>query len=101
MKKKSVRPEPKSIGAKPAITRPATPAVETPPAESALARHPAAYAAASILLVVPCFWQSRLQAGDLSSHIYNAWLAQLIAHGQAPGLFIAPQKTNVLFDWIL
>jgi hypothetical protein len=53
------------------------------------------------LLLVPCFWQSRLQLGDLSSHIYNAWLAQLIGSGRAPGLVIAPQTTNVLFDLML
>ena len=45
-----------------------------------------AYFVVSGLLLVPCYWQSRLQAGDLSSHIYNAWLAELIAKGQAPGL---------------
>jgi hypothetical protein len=59
------------------------------------------YAAATLLLLVPCFWQPRLQAGDLSSHIYNAWLAQLIGHGQANRLTMAPQTTNVLFDWLL
>ena len=36
------------------------------------------YAGLSVLLLSPCYWQPRLQAGDLSSHIYNAWLAQLI-----------------------
>ncbi len=59
------------------------------------------YALISILLLVPCFWQSRLQAGDLSSHVYNAWLAQLIESGRAPGLSIVFQSTNVLFDLIL
>ena len=39
--------------------------------------------------------------GDLSSHIYNTWLAQLIGSGRAPGLAIVPQTTNVLFDLIL
>ena len=53
------------------------------------------------MLLVPCYWQSRLQLGDLSSHIYNAWLAQLIESGRAPGLAIAPQTTNVLFDLML
>jgi hypothetical protein len=53
------------------------------------------------LLLVPCYWQSHLQLGDLSSHIYNAWLAQLIQSGQAPGLTIVPQTTNILFDLIL
>jgi hypothetical protein len=59
------------------------------------------YAAASVLLLIPCFWQSRLQAGDLSSHIYNAWLAQLIETGRAQGLTMARQTTNVLFDLLL
>jgi hypothetical protein len=49
-------------------------------------------------LVIPCFWHQRIEAGDLASHVYNAWLAQLIAKGQAPGLYVAPQWTNVLFD---
>jgi len=59
------------------------------------------YVLASAGLLIPCFWQSRLQAGDLGSHIYNAWLAELIRHGQAPGLSIVPQTTNVLFDFLL
>ena len=57
--------------------------------------------AASILVLVPCFWQSRIQAGDLSSHLYNAWLAQLIERGQAPGLNLARQSNNILFDLVL
>jgi len=59
------------------------------------------YALASAAMLVPCFWQSRIQAGDLGSHIYNAWLAELIRQGRAPGLTIVPQKTNVLFDLLL
>jgi len=59
------------------------------------------YAAASAAILIPCFWQSRLQAGDLASHLYNAWLAGLVEHGQAPGLAIARQTTNVLFDLLL
>lgn len=55
----------------------------------------------SLLLVLPCFWQSRIQSIDLSSHIYNAWLASLISHNQAPGLWIAHQSNNVLFDFML
>jgi hypothetical protein len=55
----------------------------------------------SLLLLAPCFWQARIQAGDLSSHLYNAWLAQLIARGQAPGLTLAAQSNNVLFDLML
>jgi len=55
----------------------------------------------SLVFLLPCFWQSRIQSIDLSSHIYNAWLASLIAQNQAPGLWIARQSTNVLFDLML
>ena len=54
--------------------------------------------AISLLLLVPCFWHRRIEAGDLASHVYNAWLAQLIEHGQAPGLYLARQWNNVLVD---
>jgi hypothetical protein len=59
------------------------------------------YLLISLLLLLPCYWQPRLQAGDLSSHVYNAWLAQLIESGRADGLTIVRQTTNVLFDLIL
>src|SRR6266404_3477525 len=55
----------------------------------------------SLILLVPCFWQRRIQAGDLSSHIYNSWLAEQIELGKAPGLTIVPLTTNVLFDLLL
>jgi hypothetical protein len=54
--------------------------------------------ALSVLIVVPCFWHRHIEAGDLASHVYNAWLAQLIAKGQAPGLYIVHQWNNVLCD---
>jgi hypothetical protein len=60
-----------------------------------------AFVLASIPLLAPCFWQTRVQAGDLASHSYNAWLALLIDAGRAPGLALARQSTNVLFDWLL
>ena len=44
--------------------------------------------AISIAMIVPCLWHRRIEAGDLASHVYNAWLAQLIEKGQAPGLYI-------------
>jgi hypothetical protein len=75
-----------------------------PPAEGRLARFGRkreAFLAASALLLIPCAWHSRLQAGDLGSHIYNAWLGQLIREGRAPGLSIVFQSSNVLFDLIL
>lgn len=59
------------------------------------------YPALSALLLAPCYWQPRIQAGDLSSHIYNSWLAQLIESGHAQGLVVAHQTTNVLFDLLL
>jgi hypothetical protein len=55
----------------------------------------------SVLVLIPCFWQARIEAGDLSSHIYNAWLVVLIKRGSAPGLSIASQWTNVIFDYFL
>jgi hypothetical protein len=59
------------------------------------------YAVLSLLLLLPVYWQPRIQAGDLSSHIYNAWLAQLIETGRAQGLVIVTQSTNILFDLML
>ncbi len=59
------------------------------------------YGPASLALLIPCYWQPRIQAGDLSSHIYNAWLAQLIESGRASGLLIVRQTTNILFDLLL
>jgi hypothetical protein len=55
----------------------------------------------SVVLVVPCVWHPRIEAGDLASHVYNVWLTQLIGKGQAPGLYIARQWHNVLFDLTL
>jgi len=55
----------------------------------------------SAVLVIPCFWQSRIQAGDLSSHIYNAWLHALISQGSVKGLRVVRQSNNVLFDFAL
>jgi hypothetical protein len=55
-------------------------------------------AAISAALLVPCYWHAQIEAGDLASHVYNGWLAQLIERGQAPGLYVARQWDNVLFD---
>jgi hypothetical protein len=52
----------------------------------------------SALVIVPCLWHRHIEAGDLGSHVYNAWLAQLIGNGQAPGLYLAPEWNNILFD---
>src|ERR1700732_5383197 len=54
--------------------------------------------AISALVLVPCFWHRRIAAGDLASHMYNAWLAQLIERGQVTGLWLDTRWNNVLFD---
>jgi hypothetical protein len=55
----------------------------------------------SALLVIPCLWHRHIEAGDLASHTYNAWLSELIAKGEAPGLYFVRQWNNVLFDLAL
>jgi len=55
----------------------------------------------SLLLLIPCTWHRRIEAGDLGSHVYNAWLAQLIGKGQAPGLYLVNRWDNVLFDMMV
>jgi hypothetical protein len=64
-------------------------------------RFPAIALAISVALAAPCFWQPRIQAGDLSSHLYNAWLAILIEQGRAPGLTLSSQWTNALTSLVL
>ena len=68
---------------------------------AALGRSRWLYVLVSLLLLAPCYWQPRVEAGDLSSHIYNSWLAQLIESGHVQGLAIVGQSTNVLFDLLL
>jgi hypothetical protein len=55
----------------------------------------------SAAMLIPCFWQRHIQAGDLASHVYNAWLAQLAGEGKAPGVYTVWQAKNVLFDLML
>jgi len=55
----------------------------------------------SILVLIPCFWQKHIGFCDMASHVYNAWLASLIQHGQAPGLYLVHQWNDVLFDILL
>jgi len=57
--------------------------------------------AISALILTPCFWHREIVAADLGSHLYNAWLVQLIRRGQAPGLSIVPLRTNAAFDLLL
>jgi len=55
----------------------------------------------SLTVLIPCFWHQEIVSSDLGSHLYNAWLAQLIRRGELPGLWLAPQHTNVFFDYLL
>jgi hypothetical protein len=59
----------------------------------------------SVGLVIPCFWQPIVSSVDLQSHLYNAWLAELIRGGSIRGLWIGHQSTNLvvdmLFSWLL
>jgi len=71
------------------------------PARDFLARTPVRVGLVSPLLLIPCFWQKHIEAVDLPSHLYNAWLAILIGEGKAPGLKIVFQSSNVLFDVML
>lgn len=57
--------------------------------------------AISAPMILPCIWHRHIEAGDLASHVYNSWLAQLIEKGQAPGLYFSSQSNNVLFDLAL
>ena len=59
------------------------------------------YLLISFGLLLPCFWHARIEAGDLGSHVYNAWLAQLVEQGRAPGVYTVWQWDNILFDLML
>src|SRR5271169_206915 len=55
----------------------------------------------SALLLIPCYWHAHIEAGDLGSHVYNAWLAELVEQGKAPGVYTVWKWDNVLFDLLL
>jgi hypothetical protein len=64
-------------------------------------RNALAYFLISIFLIVPCLWHRHIEAGDLGSHVYNAWLAELVQQGRAPGVYVVWQWNNILFDLLL
>jgi len=66
-----------------------------------IARHWMKIVILSAVALVPCFWHARIEAGDLGSHTYNAWLAQLVERGQVSGLEVVWMWHNVLFDFLL
>jgi hypothetical protein len=53
------------------------------------------------VLLVPCIWQQHIEAGDLASHVYNAWLVAQVKTGVVQGLYLTHPLTNVLCDRIL
>ena len=53
----------------------------------------------SLVLLAPCWWHARIEAGDVASHTYNAWLANHVS--RLHGLFLVRQGTNVLYDFLL
>ena len=55
----------------------------------------------STLLLIPCFWLPIVSTADLQSHLYNAWLVQLVEAGRTPGLRIVHQSTNMAVDFVL
>jgi hypothetical protein len=55
----------------------------------------------SAALLIPCFWHRHIQACDLGSHLYTAWLTQSVSRGLLPGLHLGRQYTNVLVDLLL
>ena len=59
------------------------------------------YLLLSILVLAPVYWQPRIQGGDLSSHLNNAWLTHWIETGGSDGLLLVNRSTNVLFDLLL
>jgi len=86
----------------PADSSPAQYSAFAPSAAFQFARqNVAAILCLSLLLLVPCFWHTHVQAGDLGSHIYNAWLAQLVERHEISGVIVVHQWSNVLFDLIV
>ena len=47
-----------------------------------LRHHWLKFVAISAVILIPCFWHRTIEAADLGSHLYNAWLVQLIERGQ-------------------
>jgi hypothetical protein len=50
------------------------------------------------VLALPPLLVRYFPAGDLQSHLYNAWLVERIGRAELPGLFVVRQWTNVLLD---
>jgi hypothetical protein len=101
MPPKRTRSQPKTAAAVAAPAQAAKPQSGLSRRFAALGQSPWGYVLASIAALLPCYWGTHIQAGDLSSHIYNSWLGQFVQTQKAVGLMVASQATNVLFDLIL
>ena len=64
-------------------------------------RKPLTIVGTIVLSLVPCLWPPRLVSGDLPSHVYNAWLTQLLEQGRITGLHLTHPFGNILVDLIL
>lgn len=54
----------------------------------------------STIVLIPCLWHRHIEAGDLGSHEYISWIANMVAQGRVPGLFIAHhQWNNIVVDF--
>jgi hypothetical protein len=71
---------------------------ETAQAFEFIVKNWAKFLLVSALVLIPCLWHRHIEAGDLGSHVYNAWLADLIEQGHLPGLYVAHQWNNVAVD---
>jgi hypothetical protein len=72
---------------------------ETAQAFEFVAKNWAKVLLASAVILIPCLWHRHIEAGDLGSHTFNSWLAELIQQGRVPGLYIAHQWNNIAVDW--
>ncbi|ABF41755.1 hypothetical protein Acid345_2754 [Candidatus Koribacter versatilis Ellin345] len=66
-----------------------------------LRAHWLAFLICSGAILIPCFWHQQVQAADLGSHLYNAWLSQSVERDLLPGLSLEPLHTNILIDLLL
>jgi hypothetical protein len=53
---------------------------------------------ASLVMLIPCYWQPRLHAADLSSRMDYGWFTQWIESGRWQGVTGLRQTTYALFD---
>jgi hypothetical protein len=83
------------------LRKPEDESPDSPGLSRPLRNHPLRSFWMSCLVLIPCFWHGQLEAGDLGSHVYNAWLVHLIRNGHAPGLWLATRWNNVCFDFML